>query len=362
MNPHLFVDISSHGFGHLAQTAPVLAEVRRHLPNLHLTIRCGLAKRMLLTRIEEPFTHIREMSDFGFVQSDAISIDHAATILAYHEAHADWAGRVAAEAAFLQRLKPDLVLSNVAYLPLAGAKAAGIPAVAMSSLNWLILVRYFYGEKLWAEPILRQMVEAYANAQPFFALTPAMPMGDGMTVQPVGVVARQADPAARKLVRAAFQIGDDECLVLVAMGGFDMDIPTERWPVKPGLRYLLPRAWDSSHPAAVLFDQTENDFAELLQAADAVLTKPGYGTFTEAACNGTALLYVRRDDWPEQDALIAWLTQQGRCREVSRAALEGEAWLGDLEALLAELKKPAVEPLGIAEVAGHLLAMLQTPR
>jgi len=362
MNPHLFVDISSHGFGHLAQTAPILAELRRHLPNLHLTVRCGLAKRMLLTRIDEPFTHIREMSDFGFVQSDAISIDHEATSLAYQEAHADWVGRVAAEAAFLQRLKPDIVLSNVAYLPLAGAKAAGIPAVAMSSLNWLVLAWHFYGNEAWAAPILRQMAEAYAYARPFFALTPAMPLGNELTIQSVGTVARQADPAARKRVRTAFQVGDGECLVLVAMGGFDMDIPTERWPVKPGLRYLLPRAWDSSHPAAVPYDQTGNDFAELLQAADAVLTKPGYGTFTEAACNGTALLYVRRDDWPEQEALIAWLTQQGRCREVSRAALEGEAWLGDLEALLAEPKKPTVEPLGIEEMVGHLLAMLQTPR
>jgi hypothetical protein len=31
--PHLFVDISAHGFGHLAQVAPVLNALGRRLPN-----------------------------------------------------------------------------------------------------------------------------------------------------------------------------------------------------------------------------------------------------------------------------------------------------------------------------------------
>ena len=39
---HLFVDISSHGFGHLAQVAPILTALRAQLPALQLTIRCGL--------------------------------------------------------------------------------------------------------------------------------------------------------------------------------------------------------------------------------------------------------------------------------------------------------------------------------
>ena len=36
----------------------------------------------------------------------------------------------------LRRLAPDLVLTDVAYLPLAGAAQAGIPALSMCSLTW----------------------------------------------------------------------------------------------------------------------------------------------------------------------------------------------------------------------------------
>jgi hypothetical protein len=40
------------------------------------------------------------------------------------------------DARLFRDLQPDLVFSDVAYLPLAGAARAGIPSVSMCSLNW----------------------------------------------------------------------------------------------------------------------------------------------------------------------------------------------------------------------------------
>jgi hypothetical protein len=45
------------------------------------------------------------------------------------------------------------------------------------------------------------------------------------------------------------------------------------------------------------------------------------------------VLYVRRQDWPEQDCLIDWLQTHGRCREIS----EVELLAGQLEAALEAL-------------------------
>ena len=63
--PHLFVDISAHGFGHLAQVAPVLNALTERLPALRLTIRSGLPTAKLQARIEAAFTHLIGSSDFG---------------------------------------------------------------------------------------------------------------------------------------------------------------------------------------------------------------------------------------------------------------------------------------------------------
>ena len=59
---HLFVDISSHGFGHLAITAPVLNALGGLLPGLRLTIRSGVPPAKLRERIEVPFELITAAS------------------------------------------------------------------------------------------------------------------------------------------------------------------------------------------------------------------------------------------------------------------------------------------------------------
>jgi len=123
--PHLFADISGHGLGHLAQAAPVLAALRARCPDLRLTLRSSLPRERLAARIPGPFTHCREASDFGFVMHDALNIDLPASADRYRRCHEDWPQRVRREAETLATLAPDAVFTDVAYLPLAGAAAAG---------------------------------------------------------------------------------------------------------------------------------------------------------------------------------------------------------------------------------------------
>ena len=99
----------------------------------------------------------------------------AATTAAYRAAHVDFPGRIAAEARQFIERGVDAVFSNVAYLPLAGARAAGLPAMAMCSLNWADLFAHFYGNDDWARPILAQIRAAY-NAAPFLRTSPGMAM------------------------------------------------------------------------------------------------------------------------------------------------------------------------------------------
>lgn len=161
MTAHVLVDISAHGLGHLAQTAPVLNEIRRRRPNLRLTVHSGLPRERLARRITEPFLHYQRASDFGFVMHNAIDIDLSASADAYQQAHKDWPQRVASLGADYKRAGYTAVLANAAYLPLAAAATAGIPAVGMCSLNWLDLFRHYFRAHDWAAPIGEQIETAY---------------------------------------------------------------------------------------------------------------------------------------------------------------------------------------------------------
>jgi hypothetical protein len=357
MPKHLFVDVSSHGFGHLAQAAPVLDALARVCRDLKVSIRSDLPPDRLRARIAAPFELLPGRSDFGFVMIDAMRIDRAATGEAYRAWHADWAERVAAEAKFLRRLSPGLVLTDVSYLPLAGAARAGLPALSMCSLNWADLFAHVFGDEPWAAPIHAQILAAYRGAERFIRLMPAMPMRDlpnACAVAPVAVTGRDR----RAELHARIGAAAGARVVLVAFGGFAKDWNAAAWPVVPGVRYLVPESWRSARADMTAIEPLCMDFTDLVRSVDAVLTKPGYGTFTEAACNGTPVLYARRDDWPEQNCLIEWLEENACCREVSALALTRGELRDDLERLWRmDRPKPPV-PHGAEEAARLIAAYL----
>ena len=349
---HLFVDISSHGFGHLAITAPVLNALAEQVPGLRLSIRSGLPTEKLHQRIRPPFTLIPGSSDFGYVMVDATCIDRAASAAAYRQAHAGWNGRVTAEAAFLASLQPDLVLTNVSYLPLASAAQAGIPAASLCSLNWADLFAHYFTGEDWAAPIHAEMLAAYRSALAFLRVTPGMPMDSLGNVQVVGPMAAQGR-------RHDLGLGKERA-VLVAMGGIAHRLPVDDWPRQPGIRWLVPGDWQCRHPQAIAAEDFALSFTDLLCSVDAVLTKPGYGTFTEAAVNGTPVLYQRRDDWPEQECLIDWLERNGRSHEVPASALQQGDLLAALNALWALPPSPRPTTGGETEAARLLAGLLRT--
>lgn len=362
---HLFVDISSHGFGHLAQVAPVLEALRKIRPDLRLTIRSGHPEHRLQQRIAPPFDFVAGQSDFGYAMIDATRVDLARSATRYRSQHADWPQRVAEEAAWLARLAPDLVLTDVAYLPLAGAARAGLPALSMSSLNWAdLFIHYFDGEP-WAPKIHGEILSAYRTAQQFLRLTPGMPMSDlGERLVPIPPVAQLGRDRRADLDGLLGRRGKR---VLVTYGGFTKRLPVERWPQTTDITWLVPpesaESMDSAgdRPDIVSIAKLGAHgfaFTDLLCSVDAIVTKPGYGTFAEAACNGTPVLYQRRDDWPEQESLITWLQTQACGLEIDGAALKSGALRGPLEALWALPAPPRPPATGAAEAAALIAQAL----
>lgn len=140
-------------------------------------------------------------------------------------------------------------------------------------------------------------------------------------------------------------------LVLVSMGGMQMQLPMNQWPRIPGVRWIVKQSWGVCHPDVFEQEALGMHYTDVLCSCDALLTKPGYGNFTEAGVSGVPVLYLSRQDWPEEHCLVEWLQQHGRCLEVQRAQLES----GDLETILQALwnhaPKPSVLPDGVAQAA-----------
>lgn len=353
--PHLLVDISPHGFGHVAQTAPVVNELARRVPNLRVTVRCAAPGALLAQRFDCAYGHLPLAFDFGMAMVNAVDVQVEQSALAYAAFHSGWERRVELEAEALALLAPDLLLANVPYLTLAAASRAGVPAVAMCSLNWADIYGHYCGHRPEAPEIRRQMLAAYDGAAAFLRLTPSMPMPDLERARTVGPVARRGRNLRGELT-AALGAPADEKLVLVAMGGLDFRLPVERWPRLAGVRWLVPAAWGVGREDVSAWEAPGLPFGDVLASSDAVLTKPGYGTFAEAACAGVPVLYAARRDWPEEPWLVHWLQANDACLEVPREALEmGE--LGGILERLGRLPRPTPPiPTGAMEAADYLVS------
>lgn len=354
MARHVLVAISAHGYGHAAQVAPVVSALRQRFQHVEITLYSALPHSYLARRFGAGFKHLNEACDVGLLMDSALDISHEESARAYARFHQDWEGKVRDQAKQLEHAAPDLVVADVPYLPLAGAAMAGIPAVALSSLNWADIYHHYFASRPEAPEIHSQILAAYRDADCFLQPEPSMPMEGLPRRRPIGTVAQLGvDRRLALIEKLGLHAGTR--LVIVALGGVDFRVNIDTWPRLPGVHWLVPAAWKLLRPDATAADTLGFSFVDLLCSADALIGKPGYGSFSEAACHGLPVLYVRRGDWPEEACLVDWLTRIGRCQEIGREELVGGE-IGDALHRLWRLPERApVVATGADEVVEYLI-------
>jgi L-arabinokinase len=93
-----------------------------------------------------------------------------------------------------------------------------------------------------------------------------------------------------------------------------------------------------------------------VHAAEAVVTKPGYGIIAECIANDAAMLYTSRGHFPEYDILVEEMPKYVRSAFFSHDDLFNGKWETHLDKLLAQRKTKKQKPeLNGAEVAAEIL-------
>ncbi|UHD17098.1 glycosyltransferase family protein [Thiocapsa bogorovii] len=355
---HLAIYLSAHGFGHIGQTAPVIDALAQRLPDVHVTILTATPAYKIAERFGLNHTLIHSENDVGMQQSNALEVDIPGSWIAYRAFHEAWTEKVRAETRRLKQLRPDLVLVNVPYLPLAAARLAKIPSVAICSLEWGgIFAHYFASRGEPAKRILEEMQAAYASALCFLRPEPSMAMphlGNTKAIGPIAQVGRNC----RSNLEKRIGLEPEERLVMVSLGGMEFRPPIEAWPALEGLRLIVPGSWRSQHPQTVDFEALGIPFIDTLASSDLLIAKPGYGSFVEAVCHGIPVLYVERTNWPEADDMIGWIRRYGVCARLKPIDLNRGTLIDAVTEILMKPQAPPRAPTGAAEAAEEIIALL----
>ena len=358
---HLLVAISSHGFGHLSQVAPVVNRLHELIPQLKITVRAALPEAQLRSRLHHLDTLQHATDDFGMVMNHAFSVDTQASLARYESLHQDWDHKVKALAQQLIDAEVDVVLADVPYLPLAAAQVAGIPAVALCSLNWADILSHYVGLDK-PQAIIDTMYAAYQSARYFLQPAPSMAMPKLNNQRAIGPCCAPGIAQKKTLLSSAKQHKalNNPWLVLVGMGGIQFELSLEHWSTEyhgRPLCYLVSHASANTHPNALSIEAIGLSYSDLVASVDVIITKPGYGMFAEAAAAGVPVLFTARGDWPETEALVTWLQDKAHCAQITTDALRSGAFEQELSQLLTQGPYTPVAPTGNDEAAALIAAL-----
>lgn len=360
---HIVVDISAHGWGHLAQAAQVVNALNTLRPDLRLTIRTPLPKARVQARVQGEVDLQLATLDIGMVMQGALQVDVERSWRAYQGFHAGWEDRIAHASQELATLNPDILLADVPYLSLAAAARIGVPAVALCSLDWATLFWHYCGHYPGAMSIYEEIKAAYRAAQLFIQMTPHIDMPFLERVREVGPVG-EIGVNRRLELRTMLNVPDDTRLVLVSLGGIPTSLPFMHGLSASNIKWITdqddPERLDSEDQdiLRISWSSLGMTFVDVLASCDAVVTKPGYGLFVEAAAAGTPVLYLSRGDWPEEPGLVAWLKRYLPVLALTSADLASGALTSSLETLLAQPRPGPAHLTGAFEAASIIAAML----
>jgi hypothetical protein len=358
--PHLLLAVTAHGYGHLAQSGPVVAALARRIPGLRVTLQGDIDPAFARHRLPPGFEHIQESADVGLPMDGPLRIRWPDALNAYGAFEADYERHLGRQMGILRDLSPDLVLADVPWLPLDAARRLGIPAVGLCSLTWYDILRESpVGDRV-PLAVLDRMRQVYAGADLFIRPAPSMPMAWLPNARDVGPIALRCPDRSAEL-RERLGLPTDRPLALMQFGGIGGLSPLHDWPEQGQVHWLVPSLGGRRRRDASGLAEQRLDAADLIGSLDLILCKPGYGTYTEAACNGIPLIYVSRGDWPEEAALSSWIEGcQIPTREISLEDLLSGAVGRPVAELLAAGRSTPVEPTG-GDASAELIIPLVVP-
>ena len=273
------------------------------------------------------------------------------------------AQHLAQQRSLLQQDPPDLLLADVPWVPLEAARNLGIPAVGLCCLSWYDILAESPVGTLLPASLVSHMRSAYAGADLFIRPAPSMPMPWLPNGRDIGPIAepRPRDPAD---LRARLGIEPDRRLVLMQFGGAGRVRLGDEQPLPADVHLLTPDAVAAEGRDRVSVIGASGAGADIhvldaLASCDAIITKPGYGTFAEAACGGIPVLYVPRGDWPEEPYLVDWLAERVPSRAVSVQDFAAGRIAGPLQELLDTGLVTPVPATGVEEAVALLAGYLR---
>lgn len=300
--PTIYISITNHGFGHATRTASVAATIQKLFPEVLLIMTTTVPRWLLECYIEGDFIHRQRAYDLGVVQADSLNMDTAATLEKLLEIKKNQNSLIASEVDFIRQNRVNLILADVPFLAVPIASKANIPCWMMTNFGWDFIYRDWGGEFI---AIADWIGECYSKCDQTFRLPFHEPMTAFANIRDVGLTG--GSPRYTPLeIRSTWNINSPiEKTVLLTFGGLGLQqIPYESLDKFPDWQFITFDASAPELPNIIKITDRKCRPVDIMPVCGRVVSKPGFGTFSEAAKLDLPIISVTRDDFAEAKYLL----------------------------------------------------------
>ncbi len=342
------VYISGHGFGHLAQMAPVLNQVYTLRPDCKFLIRCALPEAEIRARLQFECELERTPVDVGVVQKTAIEEDREASIFGIRQWLLTIDDRINREIQLLRTFKAALVISDISPLAFPAARALEVPGLGLATLDWFTIYSHWLSA---GDAVLEKLNAAYSQCD--LLLTPPMAMDMHVFPNQQKIPLIAAFPSVEQ---CPFKRIRSKVALVVFGGSHQPAFDLQRLSVMDEWQFLIPNApHDAPDNVTSIAFSADLMAVDLMPFVEVVVCKPGYGILAECWRTKTPMAWVERPDFPEYPMLKGWLENVLPSVSMTRKEFASSNWLHALEVADSQPKPfPDLEADG-AEVAADII-------
>ena len=353
--PRIAAFVSPHGFGHAARSSAVMLETER-VGGAAFDVFTTAPRWFFEESLGDRFDYHEEVVDVGFRQQSALHADVPATVAALRGLLPFDADRVSRLADRVRGAGCRAVLCDIAPLGIAVAEAAGLPSLLLENFSWGWLYEPYLREEAALGPFGAELDRWAAAATVHIQARPMCVRDEAL---------RAVDPIARpprrdrEATRRELGIPASAPLVVVTMGGYSEDLSfVPRLREVSDAHFLITGAIRTESGANLyLFDNaTPLYMPDVLEAADAVVAKLGYGMVSEVWRSGLPFAQVTRPGFREMASLERFAQDELSGFLMDAAAFSRGEWIARLPELLDMPRRPHTGG-GAGEVADILLRL-----
>ena len=333
--------ISGHGFGHACRVIEVIKALHKLEPTIYPIIKTSAPLWLFQMNLKSPYQYFCQDNDIGVVQPNGLHLDKRATLAKWKTFLEQKEGLVSEEISLIKRENISLVAGDIPPLAFDIAYQAAIPGLALGNFSWDWILKPYVQEYPEYRSVISILEGAYSKAHTLLRLPFHGDMSCFKRIVDIPLIARRslADPHKIKQ-RLGILSDNDPKVVLVSFGGLGFK-EIDFHPLKRLDRYIFivtgpgiqPQENVITLPPELL--RTEDIlYEDLVNAADLVVTKPGYGIVSECIANHTPLLYTSRGDFAEYPVLVQEMGKFIPSLFIPQEDLKSGNWKPYLEQLL----------------------------